>query len=469
MPDPGAAADRCGTTYPSPVCSSRIRTSSRVRRTNKRLRAVVRRYPDHRRVIEKDQIDIARVIELIPAELAHAEHEKPAVLLRLVRDGEREEPFARRLAQEVAQRRAQRRFGKAAQRAGLLLEGPQPGKLGDGGEKRDAPLWQSAGAASAPPYLRQYLRFFRRRRRFAENGSGAVLDKAGQKSPFFDGDAAQKGAVAENRREQAACQGLRRSNGARDRAAGLSCARDERLVPGFETESEPAACRPVSAAGHHRGRGEITVSSGSPAGAGTLAGRRSWSRRCRRRGGSRIARQPRVHGLAGAAPSRRASVFGLVGSGRGGADPRPCGFGLWRLMQGPIDLDELTPYVQQMFGRSGRRACRSRFRAGIWASTRQTHAARIVARRRAAVARPMANRSRACRSCRRASASPHCCAAKWRRPGCIVQRPAVAVRSRRGRSGPLAVRRPGRRGAPGSRPKCSTSWPVRQTGSSRLD
>src|SRR5205085_12034950 len=90
----------------------------------KGLYPVARADPHQSRVIEDDQIDIARVIELVPAEFANAEHNKPAVLLGLVGVRERNDPLARRLAQQVAQRSAERRLGKAAERRGLLLEGP---------------------------------------------------------------------------------------------------------------------------------------------------------------------------------------------------------------------------------------------------------------------------------------------------------------------------------------------------------
>ena len=50
-----------------------------------------------------------------------------------------------------------------------------------------------------------------------------------------------------------------------------------------------------------------------------------------------------------------------------------CGFGLWRLMQGPIDLDGLTPYVQQLMNRprSGMQIAISRARLGLDRQTGQ--------------------------------------------------------------------------------------------------
>ena len=45
-----------------------------------------------------------------------------------------------RFAQQVAQRRPQGRLGEAAQRHGLLFEGPGPGELRNSRQQRDAPL-----------------------------------------------------------------------------------------------------------------------------------------------------------------------------------------------------------------------------------------------------------------------------------------------------------------------------------------
>ena len=72
-----------------------------------------------------------------------------------------------------------------------------------------------------------------------EERVGTLLDKAGQKGPFFNGDAAQKGAVAENRREQAFA-GTCGAPLAGEIRGGVSLCQGERLVPGFEPKGEPA-------------------------------------------------------------------------------------------------------------------------------------------------------------------------------------------------------------------------------------
>jgi len=102
------------------------------------------------RVVEKDQVDIARIIELVAPELPHSEDDQSAVALGV--GGDRGgDAFALRLTQEVAHRRAERCLGETAQRFHLLLERPGSGKLGHGGEKRHPTL----GDAQAPHQRRR--------------------------------------------------------------------------------------------------------------------------------------------------------------------------------------------------------------------------------------------------------------------------------------------------------------------------
>ena len=70
-----------------PVASIGFQDSHQLARQadEKGLHPVPGGHPCRRRVIKDDQIDIARVIELVSAEFAHAEHDEPALLLRLVR------------------------------------------------------------------------------------------------------------------------------------------------------------------------------------------------------------------------------------------------------------------------------------------------------------------------------------------------------------------------------------------------
>ena len=169
----------------------------------KGLHPVARTHLRQRRLIEDDQIDIARVIELVPAEFADAEHDEPAVLLRLVRIGKRDQPLARGFAEQVAQRRAERRLGKSAERRGLLLEGPDTRQLGERGDKRDAPPRNSQAPHHRRRIFANIFGFFDVGGDLGEEWVGTFLDEPAQEGPFFDREAAQEGAVAENRREQA--------------------------------------------------------------------------------------------------------------------------------------------------------------------------------------------------------------------------------------------------------------------------
>ncbi len=203
------------------------------------LRAGPRGHPRLCRIEQKDQVDIARVIELAAAELAHAEDNEPAVALGLLRIGELDRAAARRLAQQMAQRRAQRRVGKAAQRGGLLFERPDPGELGHGGEQRDPAPGDSQPAHQSLDVFARILRRFDGRDGLGEQRIGAGLDQAGQKGPLAQRDVAEKRAVAENRREQAPA-GRRRAPAARGLGLRVAARRGQRLLPGFEPEAEPA-------------------------------------------------------------------------------------------------------------------------------------------------------------------------------------------------------------------------------------
>src|SRR6516162_7295749 len=86
------------------------------------LDAITRTNARPGRVVKKDQIDIARIIELVSAELAHAEDDEPAVTLRLVQRRKADRAPVRCLTQQMAHGGPERPLGKSAEGAGLLLE-----------------------------------------------------------------------------------------------------------------------------------------------------------------------------------------------------------------------------------------------------------------------------------------------------------------------------------------------------------
>ena len=164
---------------------------------------VVRR--DHRvlrRVEQKDQIDITRIVEFAAAELTHPENDEAAVLLRLLRIGQPDRAALMGGAQQMTQRRAQGRFGEAAQRAHLLFEGPAPREFSNARDQSDAPSGEAQpphqdGLGLVPIGLR-----FDGVDEIEEHGIGIVLDEAEEETPFRNGEFAKKGAVTEHGGQQ---------------------------------------------------------------------------------------------------------------------------------------------------------------------------------------------------------------------------------------------------------------------------
>ena len=97
-------------------------------------------------VVEQDQVDVARVVELAGAELAHAEHGEGGGL-GIAADGEL--AVAGELQQDRIGERIQAARGEGAERAGHLLERPDPGDVGDGDSERHAALELAQAVATA--------------------------------------------------------------------------------------------------------------------------------------------------------------------------------------------------------------------------------------------------------------------------------------------------------------------------------
>ena len=192
---PGAAADRCEKRSHR-RCARRECARGRARaRPNSdcaRSGAGARRA---RRVIQKDQIDIARIVQLLAAELAddRARSARCRAPDRPDRPGRSRRSRAS-VAQQVAQRGADRGVGEAAQRRHLAFERPASGKLGDapraarrGGARCAARA--SAAARSAPLSSRHSTAASD----LLERRVGPFLDQPGQEIPFGDRDPAEKG------------------------------------------------------------------------------------------------------------------------------------------------------------------------------------------------------------------------------------------------------------------------------------
>ena len=93
-------------------------------------------------VVEQDQVDVARVVELVGAELAHAEHGEGGGL-GIAANAELALAFE--LQQDRVGQRVEAGGGEAAQRAGDVLERPGAGDVGDGDGEGDAALQPAQG------------------------------------------------------------------------------------------------------------------------------------------------------------------------------------------------------------------------------------------------------------------------------------------------------------------------------------
>ncbi len=162
------------------------------------------REPRHARwVVEKDQVDIARIIKLPAAQLAHCEDNEAAAAFGIRGVDRCDRAVGRGNAQHIARRRTDRRLGEAAERGHLLFKRPASGKLGDRAQQGETPLGDPQPSHQRRPIFAAIGVCLGRRDNFLEQRIGAFLDDAGEELPFGDGEAAQKRAVAEDRGEQA--------------------------------------------------------------------------------------------------------------------------------------------------------------------------------------------------------------------------------------------------------------------------
>ena len=202
---------------------------------------------DHRvarRIEQKDQVDIAGIVELTAAELAHAEDDQAAVALRVQRVRRLDRAARSGGVQEVPHRRAEGRLGEPAQRRHLLFEGPAPGNLGNSGDQGRLSFRE------AQPSHQRCLAFagigalFDARRDLVEQSIRPVLDITQEEGPFGDRKLAEKRAVAEQCSQQAFPR-FRGGPGAGDRGAAVVRRFGERRVPSGEAQfAQPRIGRP---------------------------------------------------------------------------------------------------------------------------------------------------------------------------------------------------------------------------------
>jgi hypothetical protein len=87
-------------------------------------------------VVKHDEVDVARIVELVAAHLAERQHEIAAPLLGPLRVGGIERAGAGGLAQEMPHRQADGRVGKPRQRGGDTHDRPHAAGIGDRDQER---------------------------------------------------------------------------------------------------------------------------------------------------------------------------------------------------------------------------------------------------------------------------------------------------------------------------------------------
>jgi hypothetical protein len=91
-------------------------------------------------VVEDDEIDVARVVQLARTQLAERQHEVAGLDLGFGGMRQADRPGGRRPAQQVAHGERDRGLRHGTQRSGDALQGPQAGDVGEADRQRGAPL-----------------------------------------------------------------------------------------------------------------------------------------------------------------------------------------------------------------------------------------------------------------------------------------------------------------------------------------
>ncbi len=148
-----------------------------------------------RRVVQQHQVDVAGIVQLARAELAHRQHHEPAFPFRPVRMRQDQQPGVMRVVQQVRRRHAQRGVRQQRQGAGHALEVPQPAEVGDRHRQRHLPPGPpEPGCDRAPLRVRpQGAQPAQRRRRRALR---PVQKQLVQEPALAPGEVGQEHAVA---------------------------------------------------------------------------------------------------------------------------------------------------------------------------------------------------------------------------------------------------------------------------------
>ena len=155
-------------------------------------------------VVEHDQIDIAGIVQLAPAQLAHAEHDQAGAALGVLGMGQPQGAALGLAAQQEADGETDGGFRQQRQRTGHLLQRPGPSQVGHGRQQGTAALDRAqAGHQTAeigflgqfgPQIVHQPV----------EGGIGAAVQHPPQQSRFLLQAMGEEGAVAEHAAQQSA-------------------------------------------------------------------------------------------------------------------------------------------------------------------------------------------------------------------------------------------------------------------------
>ncbi len=141
-------------------------------------------------VIKQDEIDVARIVELEGAELAHAQDDEAAAARRIGGIGELDLARVRGGAQQMPRRQVERQLGKAAEARRDPFERPERGDVGECYEQRHAALGVPQRRHEHGLVEQERARFLDRTRRVREGR----VEPVGQQA--LAGTAARRGSIA---------------------------------------------------------------------------------------------------------------------------------------------------------------------------------------------------------------------------------------------------------------------------------
>ena len=186
------------------------------------LGALARCHPRPSRVVKQNQVDIARIVEFGAAKLAHAEHDQPAVVLRIGRVGQRDQVSCSCLTQQMAQPAPTAASAKQLSAPVCCSSDQVPASSATAASSAVRRLAMRRRRINAAVSSSEIVERFGLGRDFLERRIGAFFDEAGQEPPFLDREPAQKRAVAKDRGEQPLCPAASLLQLWAERAAGSS-------------------------------------------------------------------------------------------------------------------------------------------------------------------------------------------------------------------------------------------------------